>query len=171
MAFPLSIFKFLNKYASASKEFWVLLESDAPTLDLHGINSDSAGITTSCTRNPPVEWLFRREVLANGWGIHLKNVYSAGNYQLREEWDSAGSCQLIDEESTRGRVFHREITAHLCWFRPVRSKCEENPPNGNNSRISSSKSPRLPWFLKNLIEKTSLKWKKPDPNFISYLSN
>jgi hypothetical protein len=62
-------------------------------------------ITSSWTKNPLEEWLFRRELSALGLGIHLKNVYSAGFYQLWDEeytreWDSAGNYQLIDEEST-----------------------------------------------------------------------
>jgi hypothetical protein len=54
--------------------------------------------------------------------------------------DSAGNYHLIDEESTQGWEFHRELPAYLRGFRPVRSKCRENPLNGNNARISSSKS-------------------------------
>jgi hypothetical protein len=68
------------------------------------------GITTSWKRNPP------------------------------EERDSAGKHQLIDEEFTLGGGFHRESSAYLHGFTSVRSKCTENPSNGNNSRFSSSKS-------------------------------
>jgi hypothetical protein len=78
------------------------------TLALHGINGESAGNTTSWTRNPP------------------------------EEGDSAGNYQFIEEESTQGRGFYRESPAYLHGFWLVRSKFEENPSNGNNSRISSS---------------------------------
>jgi hypothetical protein len=53
--------------------------------------------------------------------------------------DSAGNYHLMDKESTRGKEFHRELPAHLPRFRPVRSKCTENPSNGNNSRIISFK--------------------------------
>jgi hypothetical protein len=73
-----------------------------------------------------------------------------------EEGDFAGNYQLIDEESTGGRGFHRELLAYLCGFRPVRSKCAENPSNGNNSCwISSSKSYKLTMqtFFKNLNTK------------------
>jgi hypothetical protein len=52
----------------------------------------------------------------------------------------AGNYQLIDEESTRGRGFHRELPVYLLKFRPVRSKFVENPSNGNNFRISRFKS-------------------------------
>jgi hypothetical protein len=38
----------------------------------------------------------------------------------------AGNYQLIDEESTRGRGFHRELPVHLLGFRPERSKFVEN---------------------------------------------
>jgi hypothetical protein len=55
-----------------------------------------------------------------------------------EEGDSAGNYQLIDEESTQGRGFLRELPAYFRGFRPVRSKFAENPLNGNNSRISIS---------------------------------
>jgi hypothetical protein len=33
--------------------------------------------------------------------------------------ESAGNYQLIDEESTRGRGFHRELPVHLLGFRPI----------------------------------------------------
>jgi hypothetical protein len=64
--------------------------------------------------------------------------------------ESAGNYQLIDEESTRGRRFHRELPVHLLGFRPVRSKFVKNPLNGNNSRISRFKSCILtvPTFFK-----------------------
>jgi hypothetical protein len=44
-------------------------------------------------------------LLAHGRGIQRRNVYYAGNYQLRDknlllEWDSAGNYQLKDKEST-----------------------------------------------------------------------
>jgi hypothetical protein len=64
--------------------------------------------------------------------------------------ESAGNYQLIDEESTRGRGFHRELHAYFLRFRPVRSKFVENPSNGNNSRISRFKSYilKIPTFKK-----------------------
>jgi hypothetical protein len=80
------------------------------------------GITSSYKRNPPEEWLFHRELPAHIRGIHQKNGYSTGNYQLRHE------------ESTR------RIPAHGSCFRLARSKCVRNPPNGYNFRISNSKS-------------------------------
>jgi hypothetical protein len=81
---------------------------DVPTLALHGINGDSA-------RN---YHLIDEESADHRWGIHPKNVYSAGNYKLRgeksfggiassettnppEEEDSAGNCQLIFADSDR----------------------------------------------------------------------
>jgi hypothetical protein len=74
------------------------------------------------------------------------------------EGNSTWNYQLIDEESTRGRGFHRELPAYLLGSRPVRSIFAENPLNGNNSMISSSKSYKLtiPTFIKNLNTKTSL---------------
>jgi hypothetical protein len=45
------------------------------------------GITTAW--NPPDERLYRREIPAHGRGILLKNVYSAGKYQLRGEESTA----------------------------------------------------------------------------------
>jgi hypothetical protein len=65
------------------------------------------GITSSWLRNPPDEWLFRRELPAHGWGIHQMNGYFAGNYQL------------MAEESTRWMVISPGITSS--WLR--------NPPD------------------------------------------
>jgi hypothetical protein len=75
--------------------------------------------------------------------------------------ESAGNYQIIDEESTRGRGFHRELTFHLLGFRPIRSKFVENPLNDNISRISRFKSYILTILTlkKNLNTKTSLKLK------------
>jgi hypothetical protein len=61
--------------------------------------------TTSWTRNPTEEWLFRRESLAHERGILQMNGYSSGNHQFREEdstteeWNFAKNYQLIDRES------------------------------------------------------------------------
>jgi hypothetical protein len=43
-------------------------------------------------------------------GIHQKNVYSAGNYQIRDEEFTGGMGfhRLIDDKSTRGRGFLQE---------------------------------------------------------------
>jgi hypothetical protein len=75
---------------------------------------------------------------------HYTGVRNPGFVTIRrnppEKGDSVGNYQLIDEESTRGRGFHRELRAHLCRFRAVRSKFAENLSNSNNFRISSSKS-------------------------------
>jgi hypothetical protein len=64
------------------------------------------GITTSWTRNLPEEWLFRRELPAHGRGIHLKNVYSAMNYQLS------------GKESTTGMGFRRKLPAYRRGIHP-----------------------------------------------------
>jgi hypothetical protein len=77
------------------------------------------------------------------------------------EWDFSGNNQLIDKESTQGRRFHRELTAYLRGFSPVRSKCAENPSKGNNSRISSSKSyiltmPCVAWLISDRLLKGTL---------------
>jgi hypothetical protein len=73
--------------------------------------------------------------------------------------ESAGNYQLIDEESARGRGFHRELPVHLLGFRPVRSKFVENPLNGNNSADSNliHRYTDNTNFFKNLNTKTSLK--------------
>jgi hypothetical protein len=116
------------------------LERDVPTLALYRSKE-------SWNRYHPEEF----------WNaLHVINGESAGNYHLMDEesngiGDSAGNYQVIHEESTRGRGFHRELLAYLRGFRPVRSKCAENPSNGNNSRIRSFKSYILtiPTFFKN----------------------
>jgi hypothetical protein len=74
---------------------------------------------------------------------HSEDVWNAMCQHSHYTWvrnPGIGNYQLIDEESTRGKGFHRELPAYLLGFRPVRSKFAENPSNGNNSRISSSKS-------------------------------
>jgi hypothetical protein len=128
-----------------------LLECNVQTID-HRMDEESTrrmfippGISSSETRNPP------------------------------EEWDYAGNYQLIDEESARGRGFHRELPAHLRKFRPVRSKCAENPPSDNNSSKGSSKFSILPMptLKKKFIHENLIKMKKePDPALLgtSYLS-
>jgi hypothetical protein len=52
------------------------------------------GVTTSWTRNPPEEWLFRLDLPPHGRGIHLNYDYSTGNYRYH----------LTDEETTGGMV-------------------------------------------------------------------
>jgi hypothetical protein len=121
---------------------------------------------TRCANTCPTRdkrW-FCWELPPHGRGIHRRKGYSTGNRQIMDEesswrkmfippgitssgtrnqpekWDFAGNYQLIDDESTRVSGFHRELPVLLRWFRPVRSKCAENPSNGNNSRIISSKS-------------------------------
>jgi hypothetical protein len=89
--------------------------------------------------------------------------------------ESAGNYQLIDEESTRGREFHRQIPVHIHGFGPVRSKFVENPLNGNNSRIRRFKSYILtiPTIFKFKYEGLFKIKNKPDPAILgtSYLSN
>jgi hypothetical protein len=89
--------------------------------------------------------------------------------------ESAGNCQLINEESTRGRGFHREIPAYLLGFRLVRSKFVENRSNGNYSRISRVKSYILtiPTLKKFKYEDLFKIKNKPDPALLgnSNLSN
>jgi hypothetical protein len=78
---------------------------------------------------------------------------------------SAGNYRLKDEESTRGRGFHRELPVHLLGFRPVRSKFVENPLNGN--RIQDQQIQIL------YTDNTNFKMKnKPDQALLgtSYLS-
>jgi hypothetical protein len=78
--------------------------------------------------------------------------------------ESAGNYQLIDEESTQRRGFHRELPAYLLGFGPVRSKFMENPSSGNNSWISRFKSYILtiPTFLKIKYEDLFKIKNKPD---------
>jgi hypothetical protein len=78
-----------------------------------------------------------------------------------EEFDLAGNYQLINKESSCGMEFFRELPAYFCGFRPVRSKFVENPLNGNNSRISRSKSsiPTMPTLKKKFLRKSSIKLK------------
>jgi hypothetical protein len=102
-------------------------------------------------RNPRIVTIrrkFERGVLT--LALHGKNGESAGN------------CHLMDEESTGGGGFHRELPAYLRRFRPVRLKFAKNPLNGNNAN-----------FKTNLNMKTSLSKNKPDPVLLgtSYLSN
>jgi hypothetical protein len=93
------------------------------------------------------------------------------------KWESAGNYHLIDEESNRGRGFHRELPTHSLGFRPVRSKFAENPLISNNSKISSFKSYILtiPTLKTNLNTKTSLQLKinliRPIRTFISIQLN
>jgi hypothetical protein len=97
------------------------------------------------TRSTSDKCGFCRELPPNGRGIYGRNnippgIARSGTMNPQDEWDSAGNYKLIDKEYTRGSGFHRELPDNLRWFRPVKSKCTENPQNGNNSRISSSKS-------------------------------
>jgi hypothetical protein len=89
--------------------------------------------------------------------------------------ESAGNYQLMDEESTRRRGFHRELPAYLLGLRLVRSKFVDNPSKGNNSRISRFKSYILtiPTFKKFKYKDLFKIKNKPDPALSgnSYLSN
>jgi hypothetical protein len=95
-------------------------------------------ITTSLTRNilpvadrilskkragNLVEWLFRRELRDHGRGIHLNNVYSTRNYQLR------------DEKSTEGMGFHRELPAHRQGINPRKGIPGELPAHENVRQV------------------------------------
>jgi hypothetical protein len=96
--------------------------------------------------------------------LHGINGESAGNYHLIDEESTGGRgfCRELPahrREFTRGRGFYRERPAYLLGFRLVRSKLAENPSNGNNSRISSSKYYILTIPFLNLNTKTSLKLK------------
>jgi hypothetical protein len=77
-------------------------------------------------------------------GSHQGNSYSTVNYQSMtskqlKEWFSPGNNKFMDEKFTGGMEFHWESIANRHRLRVARSKCEQNPPNNNNSRISSSK--------------------------------
>jgi hypothetical protein len=59
------------------------LDCRVPTLALHGINSVSAGNYKLMDTESTGGMVFSaRNLPAHGRGIHLKMVYSAGNYQL-----------------------------------------------------------------------------------------
>jgi hypothetical protein len=77
------------------------------------------------------------------------------------------------EEPTGGMGFHWELPAYLHRFRPVRSKCADNPLKGNNSRISSSKSYMLtmPTFKYKGLFKLKINLIRPYKNFISFQLN
>jgi hypothetical protein len=120
------------------------------------------GITTSGTKNPHEEWLFRRELPAHGQGIHLKHVYSAGNYQLRDEYSSGGMGFSRELPVHRRGIHPRKgippgITSSFTLILTDMIEMRGNPPSGNNSRISSSKCFVLPMPTKqNLYTKTSV---------------
>jgi hypothetical protein len=116
-------------------------------------------------------WLFYRELLAHGRGVHQKNAFQSGNTSswtrnpprggvippritahgqgILEGMGFYRNCQLIGEESPEGRGFHRDFPAHWGWFRPARSKCVGNPLNSNNSKILYS---FLKYKYKNIIK-------------------
>jgi hypothetical protein len=62
------------------------------------------GITSSRTRNPPAEWIFRCELLAQGLEIHRRNSFPPGititwTMNPPEEWISAGNLQIMNADS------------------------------------------------------------------------
>jgi hypothetical protein len=69
-----------------------------------------------------------------------KGITRSGMKNLPKEWDFTGNYKLLDKKSTRRMGFYRELLAHGCRLRPLRSKCAKNPPNGDSFRISNSKS-------------------------------
>jgi hypothetical protein len=75
------------------------------------------GFTSLRTRNPLLEWLFRRnyQLMNNesaGGMVTPPGITSAGIKNLAEEWDFARNKKLIYEESTRAMGFCRELLAH-----------------------------------------------------------
>jgi hypothetical protein len=88
----------------------------------------------------------------------LLEITSSETTYPPEEGDSTGNYQLTDEESTQAGDSARFYQLNSHSLRLIRSKCAENPPNGNNSGISSCKSSLLPMpFNEKLNMKTSLK--------------
>jgi hypothetical protein len=70
--------------------------------------------TSSKTRNPPEEWLFRRELPAKGLGGYRKNgflllITSSETRNLPEELNSAGNHPIIDADSGRQDQNARKI--------------------------------------------------------------
>jgi hypothetical protein len=62
------------------------------------------GTTSSRTRNPKEEWLFRCELPSQGLGSQRRNdflpgIASSWTRNLTEEWNSAGNHQLMDADS------------------------------------------------------------------------
>jgi hypothetical protein len=107
---------------------------ELPTLDLYSINGDSAGnyhlmneestggmviplgTTVSLTRNPPEEWLFRREFSGQAQGIHRRN--------------GIPPKLSADNKSTQGIGFRRE--------KPTQdANSDRQIMNCNNFRISN----------------------------------
>jgi hypothetical protein len=114
------------------------------------------GITTSWTRNPPKEWLFCRESPAHGQGIPMKNVYSVGNYPFKDEESTGGkgfrrNCQLIDEESTRGKKIPPRTDSSFTWIQTGKIKMRGKSSEGNNFRLSSFKSSLMPMTCSGLL--------------------
>jgi hypothetical protein len=106
-----------------------------PTLPLHGINGDSARNYNLIDEKSTGGMEFRQELPAHRQGIHLRKGIPPG------------------------------ITSLFTRIQAGKTKCVENPSNGNNSRISSSKSNILTMatFLKFKYKDLFKVKKKPDP--------
>jgi hypothetical protein len=121
-----------------------LLECGVPTLVQHKSNESWSHYHPEVVWNPMCQHSHYTKVMNPGivtirrkFGMRCANTRTTVHGINRE---SSGNYQLIGEESTRGRGFHRELPAYLLGFRPVRSKFVENPSYGNNSKISRFKS-------------------------------
>jgi hypothetical protein len=70
-------------------------------------NTILPGITSSRTRNPLEEWLFRRELPAQGLS-HRRNGFPPGltsswSRNPPDEWNSAGNHQLMDDDNQNAK--------------------------------------------------------------------
>jgi hypothetical protein len=138
------------------------LECDVPTLGLHRSEESWNRYQPEDVWNAMCQHSHYTGIRNPGI-LTLRRIFGTLCAITRITWDKWSFCRELQtngEESTRGREFQRELPVHLPRFRPVRSKCTENPSNANNSRISSFKSYILtmPTFKKFKYE-TSLKLK------------
>jgi hypothetical protein len=86
------------------------------------------GSTSSRTRNPPEEWLFRRELQAPGPGSHRRNGFPLGITSSwarnpPEEWTSTRNHLLIDADSGQEDQNARKILQTVTIPGSVVPKC------------------------------------------------
>jgi hypothetical protein len=106
-----------------------------------------SGSTISRMRNPPVEWLFHRELLAQGLGSHGSNGFSTeitSSLTMNPPWRNGfpvGYRKLIDADSGRQDQNARKILQTVTILGTIVPNCT---------------LPKLPTFL-NLNVKTQIK--------------
>jgi hypothetical protein len=104
-----------------------------------------------------------------GRGISRKYVFSAGNYQPMDEKNSRGmiippgiASSWRRNPTEDGNSTEESTSSWTRHFMDADSgRQDQNPPNGNNPRISDSKCSlsRIPTFFQKLNVKICLKWK------------